>query len=93
MATQPGEILKLQADFVMDKKLLFEKHYTPQQIASLWGRSSRFVRELFMDEPGVQKVERPEKMYKRRYCTIRIPESVMIRVGLRLQNSSASSRR
>ena len=46
--------------FAMDKQLLFEKHYSPQQIAALWGRSGRFIRELFQDEPGVQKVDRPE---------------------------------
>ena len=72
--------------FAMDKQLLFEKHYSPQQIAALWGRSGRFIRELFQDEPGVQKVDRPEQMYKRGYSSIRIPESVMVRVGLRLQN-------
>jgi len=72
--------------FAMDKQLLFEKHYSPQQIAALWGRSGRFIRELFQDEPGVQKVDRPEKMHKRRYSSIRVPESVMVRVGLRLQN-------
>jgi hypothetical protein len=70
----------------MDKHLLFEKHFSPQQIAALWGRSGRFIRELFQDEPGVQKVDRPEQMYKRGYSSIRIPESVMVRVGLRLQN-------
>jgi len=70
----------------MDKNLLFEKHFTPQQIAVLWGRSARFIRELFQDEPGVQKVDRPERMHKRCYSSIRIPESVVIRVGLRLQN-------
>lgn len=71
---------------LMDKNLLFEKHFTPQQIAALWGRSGKFVRKLFQDEPGVQKVNRPERMHKRGYATIRIPESVMIRVGLNLQN-------
>jgi hypothetical protein len=75
---------------MMEKSLLFEKHYTPKQIAALWGRSARFIRELFQDEPGVQKVDRPEQMYKRGYSSIRIPESVMIRVGLRLQNGSSS---
>jgi hypothetical protein len=70
----------------MDKKLLFEKHFTPQQIATLWGRSDQFIRELFQDEPDVQKVDRPERMHKRGYTSIRIPESVVIRVGLRLQN-------
>ena len=70
----------------MDKNLLFEKHYTPRQIAALWGRSDKFIRALFLNEPGVQKVDRPERMHKRGYATIRVPESVMIRVGLRLQN-------
>ena len=71
----------------MDKTLLFEKHFTPQQIAALWGRSDEFIRKLFLDEPGVQKVDRPERMHKRGYATIRIPQSVVIRVGLRLQNA------
>lgn len=75
----------------MDKTLLFEKHFTPQQIAALWGRSARFIRELFQDEPGVQKVDRPEMMHKRSYTSIRIPESVMIRVGIRLQNGPRST--
>ena len=70
----------------MDKTLLFEKHFTPQQIAGLWGRSDEFIRKLFQDEPGVQKVDRSERMHKRRYATMRIPQSVIIRVGLRLQN-------
>ena len=76
--------------FAMDKQLLFEKHYSPQQIAALWGRSGRFIRELFQDEPGVQRVDRPEKMHKRRYSSIRVTESVMVRVGLRLQNGPRS---
>jgi hypothetical protein len=75
----------------MDKNLLFEKHFTPQQIAVLWGRSARFIRELFQDEPGVQKIDRPERMHKRGYSTIRIPESVMIRVGLSLQNRARAN--
>jgi len=70
----------------MDKTLLFEKHFTPQQIAALWGRSDEFIRKLFQDEPGVQNVDRPERMHKRGYATIRIPQTVMVRVGLRLQN-------
>lgn len=75
----------------MDKNLLFEKHFTPQQIAALWGFSGRFIRELFQDEPGVQKIVRAERMHKRGYNTIRIPESVMIRVGLNLQNRAPAS--
>ncbi len=87
-----GSFEPLRADLTMDKQLLFERHFTPQQIAALWGRSARFIRELFQDEPGVQRVDRPERMHKRGYCSIRIPESVMIRVGLRLQNRARAKR-
>lgn len=76
----------------MDKTLLFERHFTPQELAALWGRSDEFIRKLFQHEPGVQKVDRPERMHKRSYATIRIPESVMIRVGLRLQNGPRGTR-
>jgi hypothetical protein len=55
------------------EELLFEKHFTPQQIAALWGRSDEFIRKLFQDEPGVQKIDCPERMHKRGYATIRIP--------------------
>jgi hypothetical protein len=63
-----------------------ERHYSPQQISALWGWSARFVRELFADEPGVLVVNRPEKMNKRGYKSLRIPESVMLRVAAKLQN-------
>ena len=64
----------------------FEPHYRPQDLAAWWGFSERFVRELFRHEPGVMVIERPEKMHKRSYVTLRIPESVALRVHGRLAN-------
>jgi hypothetical protein len=52
----------------------------------MWGWSDDFIRDLFQDEPGVLKSERPETMHKRRYTSIRVPESVLLRVGKKLQN-------
>ena len=65
-----------------------EKHYTPQEVAELWGLSDSAVRRLFQDEPGVLRVGEPSRrlgrLLKRRYFTLRIPESVVIRVHQRL---------
>jgi hypothetical protein len=62
-----------------------EKHYTPAELAVLWGLSPDFIRDRFRDEPGVLKIDRPERMRKRGYCTIRIPQSVASRVHRELQ--------
>jgi hypothetical protein len=65
---------------------LLEKHYSPADVVRLWGWSDDFIRDLFENEPGVLRSERPETMHKRRYTSIRISESVLFRVGTRLQN-------
>ena len=65
--------------------LAFEPHFSPKQLAALWGYSSPFIRDVFRDEPGVIKVDRPEEMHKRSYCSMRIPKSVAHRVHCRLQ--------
>jgi hypothetical protein len=38
------------------------------------------VRHLFRRQTGVLLIERPERMHKRRYTTMRIPRSVAVRV-------------
>jgi hypothetical protein len=63
----------------------FEQHFSPAQLAEMWGLSSDFIRDLFHDEEGVLKINRPEKMHKRGYCSLRIPRSVAHRVHSRLQ--------
>lgn len=61
-----------------------EQHYTPAEVAKLWRMSDDYIRDVFRDEPGVIKIDRPETMHKRGYRTLRIPESVVLRVGARL---------
>jgi hypothetical protein len=67
-----------------------EKHYSVGEIAELWGISDNTARKLFADEPGVLSWGSEEKMgrYRSRgYRSIRVPESVMIRVHRRLRAS------
>jgi hypothetical protein len=70
---------------------MLEQHYTPAQLAKRWGFSDDFVRELFRGEEGVMQIDRPEKMHKRGYVTLRIPESVAERVYARLVSKRPTS--
>jgi hypothetical protein len=60
--------------------IAFEKHYFVKDIAELWGFSNDVVRRIFENEPGVIRVGRPEGLHRRKYFSIRVPESVMRRV-------------
>lgn len=53
-----------------------EQHYTPKQIAMLWGVSEETVRRTFRDLPGVF-VLGSERHGKRKNHTIRVPESIL----------------
>jgi|SRR5271165_897749 len=63
-----------------------EKHYTIAEIAKAWGISTDLARDTFHDEPGVLCFDRPGTRVKRGYSTLRVPESVMIRVHTRLSS-------
>lgn len=65
-----------------------EKHYSLEQIGELWGLSTRTVRKMFENEPGVILFGNTGSLKKRRYLTIRIPESVLLRVHRRLRKAS-----
>jgi hypothetical protein len=67
------------------ESLALEPHFTPAELAKLWGLSDDYIRGTFRNEPGVLKVDRPELMHKRSYCSLRIPRSVAHRVHCRLQ--------
>ena len=54
----------------------FEKHYTAKELAELWGLSEATIRRMFHNEPGVLRIDRPEKLHKRGYTTLRIPASI-----------------
>jgi len=53
-----------------------ERHFTVNELSKLWGLSVDTVRGLFRNHPGVLKIAHPERRERRRYCTLRIPESV-----------------
>lgn len=57
-----------------------EHHFKPDELAKLWGVSVNTIRRLFRDATGVLVIDRPEKMHKRGYRSMRIPESVAKRV-------------
>jgi hypothetical protein len=67
---------------------VFERHFSPEDLAELWGLSGDTLRRLFEKEPGVMVIERT-KARARRYRTMRIPESVALRVHRRLSNPVA----
>ena len=64
-----------------------EKHYSIIEISKLWALSQRTVRRIFENEPGVIVWGCPETRRKRGYRTMRVPESVLLRVHRRLRQN------
>jgi hypothetical protein len=65
-----------------------EKHYTPTELAVLWGLHGKTVRELFKAEQGVIVLGNTKTTrYRKAYTTLRIPASVAERVHRRLQRA------
>jgi hypothetical protein len=65
-------------------ELACEKHYTPLQIAELWAVSTDTVLRTFREEPGVIQFGSAESRFGRKRKTLRIPESILIRVHQKL---------
>ena len=65
-----------------------EKHYSVIEIAKLWALSEKTVRRIFECEPGVIRWSREEKLHKRGYRTLRVPETVLHRVHRKLRKAS-----
>lgn len=63
---------------------LFERHFTPSELGELWNLSEATIRRAFESEPGVLIFENPARNPNRRRRTLRIPESVALRVYERL---------
>jgi hypothetical protein len=63
-----------------------ERHYAVAEISEIWNLSADVVRKIFEEEPGVLVLGDHGSRSKRRYDTLRIPESVMERVHRRLCN-------
>ena len=69
---------------LLGSEQITEKHYSPAQVATLWGISIEFARTLFRNEPGVLKMGSEGTRLRRGYKTLRIPQSVLERVHQRL---------
>ena len=71
-----------------------ERHFTVAEVAEMWGWGETKVRELFRTEPGVLRSAplralRPRKGDNTaRRVSLRIPESVLLRVHARLSGSA-----
>jgi len=62
-----------------------ERHYTVQELGALWRVSRDTIIRIFREEPGVLKIGPGQaRRGRRRYVTLRIPESVVLRVHRRL---------
>src|SRR5271165_3299158 len=57
-----------------------ERHYTVGQLAKRWHSDYKTVRRMFEGEPGVLTWGPGERCHKRSHVSMRIPESVVIRV-------------
>jgi hypothetical protein len=67
-----------------------ERHYAVIEVAEMWNLSPDKIRELFQHEPGVLVMGDRSPRHKRRYLTLRIPQTVLHRVHNRLAAKSAS---
>jgi hypothetical protein len=62
-----------------------ERHFSVSELAAAWNLSADTIRKLFEKEPGVLIIGSEAGKYsRRRYITLRVPESVALRVHRRL---------
>jgi AraC-like DNA-binding protein len=78
MSILPAEKKAVQSEGLYS--LALERHYSVSEIATLWAVSEKTVRRIFDREDGVLRWGGSETTRKRAYQTLRIPESVLIRV-------------
>jgi hypothetical protein len=67
----------------------FEKHYRVQELVNLWGFCHSTVTHLFANEPGVIRLS--SGTGRRKYVTLSIPESVVLRVHQRVCQDALQS--
>ena len=69
-----------------------ERHYSPQEVAKMWGLHPKTVRAVFEHEPEVLVLGDGEstkgRMSRRKKRTLRIPEHVLERVHMRLSSKA-----
>lgn len=72
---------------------MYERHYSPAELAEQWNLSGDTVRRMFENEPDVLVFENPVRSSSRRFRTLRIPESVAQRVYSRFSNCELATGR
>jgi len=75
----------IAANSVVTTSVALERHYAPDELAEKWGLSADTIRRVFEREPGVLVIENAQG--RRRYRTLRIPQSVALRVHRRMTNA------
>jgi predicted transcriptional regulator len=70
--------------------LATERHYTIAEVAEMWSFSERTIRRILDGEAGILVIGHPGDGRRRRFQTVRIPESVLHRIHNRLTNPSAA---
>ncbi len=78
----------MAVELQLETSVHIERHYAVTEIAEMWNLSADKVREIFEDEPGVLVIGDRSPRRKRRYVTLRIPQSVLQRVHRRLSLQS-----
>lgn len=71
----------MTAGLQSESLIALERHFTAKELAELWALDESTVRRLFQDQTGVLKLGRTNRRDgKRDYVTLRIPQSVALRV-------------
>ena len=68
-----------------------ERHYSIKEVAEIWGLSAGAVRRIFQDRADVLRIGHGEKLKRRAYFTLRIPESVVEKVHAELRGRRKSN--
>jgi hypothetical protein len=63
-----------------------ERHYSIEELAKMWNMSDDFLRRLFLREAGVI-VFHNQRPGRRVYRTVRVPQSVALRVHRRMRRT------
>jgi len=59
---------------------MFERHFTPRELGKIWGFSEDTIQRWAEEEEGVLKCGSEGGRGKRRKITLRVPESVAVRI-------------
>ncbi len=82
---EPHRERQWAADDIGAEELSTEKHYSVAELGKIWNLSEKTIRRMFENEPGVLQWGKAEARSRRAYVTLRIPETVALRVHRRLR--------